>query len=227
MNIVVVYVFPVFGGTYEENACRFIATYNQNPAGMDHRLIVVSNGGPPTIEMRSLFEACNHPVEWLEHDNRGWDMSAFQEAARVFPCEMMLFLGNSAYLRRPQWLSRMAEAFVKHGNGAIYGSTANCGDPRVNVFPHIRTTGFWMAPMIMNMYPLKVTRPEQRYPAEHGPNCLTEWAKSQGYPAFMVTWDAEAEWPHWDGMPGGFHRDQQQGILVGDRLTAPPYYPHP
>lgn len=227
MRIAVVYILPVFEGAFLDNAYRFVATYNENPAGMEHQLVFVSNGGPPTLEMRGLAESCSHPVDWLVHDNSGYDLGGFQAAARQIPAEMMVFMGNSAYLRRPQWLSRMAEVFHKYGNGAIYGSTANCGDQRVNVFPHIRTTGFWMSPAVMNMWPFKVTKPEHRYPAEHGATCLTEWARSQGYQAIMATWDAESEWPLWDHMPGGFHRDQQQGLLVGDRLTAPPYYPHP
>lgn len=227
MNTIAVYVFPVYGGHHFENAARFVASYNLNPPGSNHRLVIVSNGGPPSIEMRCLLDALGHPYEVYIHDNSGYDIGAFQAAARAYPCEMMVFFGTTAYLRRPNWLARMEEAFAKHGNACLYGSTANQGDARVNVYPHIRTTGFWLSPAIMNMHPLRVTSPEQRYPFEHGPQCLTQWCRDMGYRAFMVTWDAEVEFPMWDAIPNGFHQGDQSALIVGDRLTCPPYYPHP
>lgn len=225
MTITVVYIYPAFGGGWDDNASRFIATYNMHPPGADHKLVVVSNGGEPTIEMRALFDALNHPVEWMTHDNSGLDLGGFQAAARAYSgCDMMLFFGSSAYLRGLGWLRRMSEAFQRHGNGRIYGCTANCGDARVNVYPHIRTTGFFLSPALMNMHPLKVTRADQRYAFEHGPMCLSEWGKAQGYKSLLVTWIGEHEWPSWDSVPGGFHRDKQEAIIAGDRLTAPPFY---
>jgi len=221
--IIVVYVFPV-APQFFDNAARFIASYNQHPPGIEHRLIVVSNGGAPTLEMRALLDQADHPVEIFEHSNAGYDIGAFQAVARHSPADMAVFFGSSAYVRGPHWLKRMAVAFERRGKDALYGCTANCGDARVNVFPHIRTTGFWMAPLMLNMYPLKVTTPEQRYPAEHGPACITEWFRNNGHRAFMVTWEQEVEWPHWDGIPNGFHRGDQSALLCGDRLTCPPYY---
>lgn len=227
MNIIVVYVFPVQGERYFDEACRFVSSYNHNDAGQEHRLIIVANGGPPTVDMRALTDTLNHDAEYMVHDDSGWDIGAFQAAARNFPCDFMVFLGGTAYLRRPGWLRRMAEAFAAHGNAAIYGSTANCGDHAHGVFPHIRTTGFFMAPVLMNMYPFRVTQPSQRYPFEHGANCLTQWCRNQGYPAYMVTHTGEYEWPAWDMIPNGFQRGDQSDLLVGDRLTAPPYYHTP
>lgn len=231
MSIIVVYVFPIMGlahpthsSQHYEDACRFVASYNQHPAGADHRLVIVSNGGPPSVEMRALTDQLEHPVEWFIHDNRGWDIGAFQAAAHNFTCDMMVFLGTTAYLRGSGWLRRMAEAFDRHGKAAIYGSTANCGNDAYHVYPHIRTTGFFLAPLLMNMYPVRVTDPSQRYPVEHGPNCLTQWCRNQGYKALMVTWGGEYEWPAWDHVPNGFQRGDQSNLLVGDRLTAPPYY---
>lgn len=220
MTITVVYCFPV-SHLYFENACRFVVTYILNPPGIDHRLVVVSNGGPPNLEMRALMDAIDHPVEWYEHNNSGYDIGAYQAVAHVVPCDMMVFFGSSAYLRGPGWLKRMAEAFERHGPANLYGSMGNDGNG--NVFPHIRTTGFWTAPLMMNMYPHRVTRPEQRYPAEHGPECLTQWFKNQGHRQLIVTWDNEWDWP-WDRIPNGYHQGDQSALLTGDRVSAPPYH---
>ena len=227
MNVICVYVFPTVAGPHFENAVRFITSYNMNPAGAEHRLVIVSNGGPPTLDMRSLISTLPREPEVFIHDNSGYDIGAFQAAARSYPCDMMVFFGTTAYLRGPGWLKRMVEAFERRGQAGLYGSTANQGNEAAHVFPHIRTTGFWLSPAIMNMYPLRVTDPSHRYPAEHGQNSITQWCRAQGYRAWMVTWDAEYEWPNWDSIPGGFHRDKQEGLIVGDRLTCAPYYPYP
>src|SRR5437899_6314166 len=146
MSIICVYVFPVAAGRHYEDACRFVASYNANPALADHELVIVSNGGPPTIEMRALLDQLNHDYRVIQSDNRAYDISGFQDAAKSCPCWMMVFMGTTAYLRRPGWLNRMQDSFTRYGNAAIYGSTANQRDNRANVFPHIRTTRFWMSP---------------------------------------------------------------------------------
>lgn len=227
MNIVCVYVFPTAGGKHYDDACRFVVTYNQHAAGHDHRLIIVSNGGKPTLEMRGLVDQLDHSFEFFESDNRAWDISAFQDAAMCFPCDMMVFFGTSAYLRGAGWLKRFAEAFAKHGNGALYGATANCGCDHYHVLPHIRTTGFFVSPALMNMYPTRISNPGQRYPFEHGATCFTQWCRSAGRKALMVTWSGEFEWPYWDKVPNGFQRGDQRDVICGDRLTAPPYYHTP
>lgn len=225
MKIAVVYCFPTHGA-YFENAVRFVSTYNLYPAGVEHELIIVSNGGKPTGDMSCLIAAVAQEPKIHVHDNTGYDIGAFQSVAACNPCDMMVFFGSSAYLRGANWLRRMAKAFESRGRSDLYGCTANCGDARCGVSPHIRTTGFWCAPIFMNMYPFRVKSPEQRYPFEHGQACFTTWMKTQGHRAFMVTWDQESEWPAWDSVPNGFHRGDQSGIIAGDRLTAPPFYPH-
>jgi len=224
MNAICVFVFPIFGGRHFDDAARFAESYRLYPAGTPHRLVMISNGGEPTGAMLALFDMLNYPYEVLVHDNSGWVIGAMQAAAKAYPCDMMVFFGTTAYLRGPNWLKRMVDAFERRGHSALYGSTGNCGDARVGVWPHIRTTGFWLSPAIMNMHPLRVTHPSHRYPFEHGENCLTQWCRNQGYKAFVCDWGQEYEWPAWDLIPGGFHRDQQQGVIVGDRLTRPPYY---
>lgn len=224
MKIIAVYVFPVAGGSYFDFACRFVNSYNANPPGIDHRLIVVSNGGPPSIEMRCVIDQLTQPAEVFVHDNSGYDIGAYEAASKAYPCDMMVFLGNTTYFKGAGWLKRMAEAFDRHGPAALYGVMGNNGDARVAVQPHIRTTGFWLAPIMLNMYPLRVTQPSQRYAFEHGPACLTTWYRNHGHKALMVTWSGEYEWPSWDGIPNGFHQGDQSDLICGDRISEPPFY---
>jgi hypothetical protein len=76
-----------------------------------------------------------------------------------------------------------------------------------------------------NRYPTQITRNEQRYAFEHGSDCLTSWMLRQAKPVLVVTWGGEFSVQICDGAPNGFHNGDQSNLLVGDRLSCPPYYP--
>ena len=224
MRIEVVYIYPAHSGDgYVNFAYRYLATYFQCPAGIDHSNIVVCNGGI-TDQVPDILKTLPN-CTLFQHDNSGYDCGAFQAVARGSSADMMVFMGVSTWIKGEGWLKRMAEAFEGHGRDHLYGVMGNQGVEAVGVFPHIRTTGFWMAPSMLNRYPHKVTEASQRYAFEHGPQCLTQWMRNHGFKAFVVGWNGEYEWPNWDSIPNGFHRGDQSSLLVGDRLSDPPYYP--
>lgn len=227
MKIVVVYVFPVSGQFYFDGACRFVDSYARNDPGIEHELIAIANGGPPSCEMRSLLDLTGIKATWFEHDNSGYDIGAEQSIARQVHCDMMVFFGSTAYIRGPNWLKRMAEAFEHNGPQNIYGCMANTGDIPVGVWPHIRTTGYWLNPMMMNMYPIRVDHPALRYEFEHGKRNITEWFRQHGRRALMVTWNHACDWPLWNRIPNGFHTGNQSELITGDKISAPPFYKCP
>lgn len=223
MKIVVVYIFSAAANQqYELYADRFLEHYHKYPPGMQHESVVVLNGCKETAEHHCLFSVLPN-LRFLEHDNSGYDIGGFQLAAMRVPCDMMVFFGASTWFRRQGWLIRMATSFTRHGP-AQYGAMGNRGDTNVNVWPHIRTTAFWMPPNLMNAYPQRITRPEQRYPFEHGPDCFTQWLKRKGIQSWVVTWTREMLWQDWDSDPEGFHRGRQHSLLAGDHLCEAPFY---
>lgn len=161
---------------------------------------------------------------FIEHDNSGQDCGAFQYAAKNIPADMMVFFGTHTYFKRPGWLKRMVDTFNQYGQMHLYGSTGNQGDARFNVYPHIRTTAFWCSPSIINECPLRVTHNGLRYLWEHGPDGLTSWVIKENRRAWIVAWDNVYPLHICDSIPEGFHRGNQTNVLVGDRLTAPPYW---
>ena len=100
----------------------------------------------------------------------------------------------------------------------------NSGDMKVRVFPHVRTTGFWLSPALLNRYPMKVSTDADRYAFEHGKNCLTMWAVNNKLKPKLVTWDNEYDIKSWANAPESFHRGRQLGLLFKDRLAEPPFY---
>jgi hypothetical protein len=187
--------------------------------------VVVLNGGKATAEIRCLFSSLPN-LRFLEHDNSGYDIGGFQHAARECASDLAVFFGASTYFNGEGWLVRMAAAFQRHGN-AQYGSMGNRGYPRGRVWPHLRTTGFWCAPALLRAYPRIVTRPEERYPFEHGPACFTSFCASKRIKSWEITWTRDMVPAEWGSDPNGYHRGSQSGLLAGDRLCEPPFYPFP
>lgn len=220
VKVTLVYVHPVVNGDFDDLARRFVATYREQPACFPHRIVVVTNGGPPKASSREIFSGL--PVEFVPHSNEAYDVSAYQFASRTFPCDLMLFFGAASYFRKPGWMKRVVDSFVKHGEG-LYGATANRG-VQGHCYPHIRSSGFWIPPSLFNQYPHRITRPDMRYGFEHGKEALTGWVAREGLPTLVVTTDNEYPWADWDSFPGGYHRNNQEVMLFGDRLTAPPYF---
>ena len=226
MNIVVLYICPVdiFGPEHYARAVAFAQTLYRYPAGFPHRLVVVSNGGTPDTKTEALFAGAG--AEFFERACVAKDIGAYQQCAREIPCDLMVFLGGSTYIRGANWLLPVVRSFRRRGPG-IYGSMVNCGDERFNVSPHVRTTGFWMPPALLNRYPIQVMHEHERYPFEHGPECLTTWVSKQKLGCWAVTWTSEYQLSDWTKIPDGFHRSQQEGLIFGDHLSRPPHYPHP
>lgn len=228
-RIVLTYIFPLNGhGGFAPKALEFATSYLRNPPGVDHDTVIVCNGAPITQPSKDLFNGMPN-LSYLDHDNSGWDIGGFQLAARTIPCDLMVFCGAHTYFRKPGWLARMVEAFNQLGD-TLYGSTGNQGDIRFGVYPHVRTTGFWCKPELMANYPLKVTQTGgggQRYESEHGKECLTNWVKSLGKQVWITGWDRSLVIDDCNAIPNGFHQGDQSNVLVGDRLTCPPYYHTP
>lgn len=226
MKICVVYNYPSanFGPAHARLAERFVTTYRENPPLMDHMMIVVSNGGPPNGQAVSQFSFIEG-TKFLSRENVGMDIGSYQFAAQRVICDLMVFFGGGTYFRGPGWLRRMVEVYEKLGPG-LFGCTGNQGDRRVNVWPHVRTTAFWCSPKLINEHPFRVTDNSQRYNWEHGEQCITSYALSKSKPVYIVGFNGIRPLHDCDSLPGGYHNNLQEDLMVGDVLTSPPYFAH-
>jgi hypothetical protein len=231
LRAAIVYIFPQNGHDgWVTKAVEFVQSYQRHPPGLDHDTIIVCNGAPATQPSKDLFAALPN-LTFLDHDNSGWDIGGFQAAARQSSADLMVFFGSHTYFRRAGWLARMQEVAENLGD-TLYGATGNQGNAHHGggVHPHVRTTAFWCRPGLFSAYPLRVTQAStggQRYEAEHGKDCLSNWVKSQGRQPWIVGWDAVFPLDQCDSLPNGYHKGNQENLLVGDRLCCPPYYPVP
>jgi len=225
-RVTLVYVHPMTLESFQEPAARFVSTFLAHPPGHPHRLLVVCNGNRAQPVTRRLFAPladAGITPEYATHTNEGHDIGAYQFASRTHShaSDLMVFFGASTYFRRSGWLARMVDAWHKHGD-TLMGAMGHRGVPN-GPAPHIRTTAFWLSPALFNAYPLRITRADQRYAFEHGHTCLTSWITSQGLTPLVVSWAGEHRWEEWDSHEG-YHSGTQSNLLVGDRMSAPPFH---
>ncbi len=208
--VAVVYVYPIAGhAEHDFSARRFVSTYRDFPPLGDHRLHVVFNGAAPSAENLAVFDGLD--IEVHRHDNTGWDIGAFQMAAREIDCDLIVCLGTNSHFKRAGWLRRMIESVEAHGDG-LYGSSASYERD-----PHIRTTAFWCDPMLIRAYPKQVRTFDDRYEFEASPSSITRLAEHVGLGCWFVTWDGEYPKPEWRTPPNIFRRGDQSNSLVFDR----------
>ena len=210
LDIAVVYIYPVGEPRYDEAARRFVSTYREFPPLADHTLHVIFNGEAPADGHRDVFAGV--PCRFHEHDDAGWDIGAFQMASREIKCNMIVCLGGFTSFRRPGWLRRMADAFLRHGPG-LYGASAS-----YQITPHIRTTGFWCDPALIRAYPAEVRTYQDRYDFEHGEHSITRVAERHGLDCSLVTWDQVCPQAEWRKPANIFWRGDQSNSLVRDRM---------
>jgi hypothetical protein len=191
VKIALVYIHPCANAmTYVPMARRFVESYMANPPGeYDHELHVCINGGIPMGQWnKNLFSPL--APKFFQHNNYGKDIGAYQVAADLIDCDLMVCLGAPLYFHRAGWLDRIVMAYLENGP-AMYGAWGTHA-PR----PHLRTTAFWLPPHLLNSYPTRVGNGD-RYPFEHGADSICLWSQRLGFEPIMVTWRGCYQMPHW------------------------------
>lgn len=210
LRIVVAYICVTDGGLTEAYSPRFARTYLENPAGVEHKLVVVCNGGPLPPRKKAFFDGLD--CEFFERPNdAGKDMSAYQDLASKCVTEnsadFLVCLGESVHFHRPNWLKRWAEARMEYGSG-IFGAFSSH-----MVRAHLNTTCFGIDARLLTKYPKIITNGD-RYAAEHGNHAVWKRLIAGKNTAALVTFDGvyfQGEWRRPDNI---LHRGDQSNLLV-------------
>jgi 2-polyprenyl-6-methoxyphenol hydroxylase-like FAD-dependent oxidoreductase len=169
----------------------------------------VFNGAAPSSENIAVFDGLE--FERHQHDDSGWDIGAFQTAAREIDCDVIVCLGGNSHFKRAGWLERMIEAFRSHGDG-LYGASASYERD-----PHIRTNAFWCDPVVIRAYPVRVRTNAERYRFEASALSLTRLVEHIGLGCWLITWDGDYAKSDWRIPANIFRRGDQSNSLVYDR----------
>jgi hypothetical protein len=208
LRICLIYVFPTaFAATYVPMAKRFIRSYLQNPPGeADHEIHVAINGG------REIGDWCQQlffplPCKFFQHNNVGKDIGAFQTAADLIECDLMICMGSPVHFHKPGWLDQIVRAYEEYGP-TVWGAWGFQA-PR----PHLRTTCFWLPPELLNSYPRRIDD-SNRYEFEHGASSIALWAKSVGFQPLMLTWKGVYQMEAWDNI------SREDSLFVDQHLAG-------
>ena len=108
-HVGVVYLYRHAEG--ESPVRRFLATYRNHPAGLDHDLHVVFKGFPDGASVargRALFEGI--AVNSIEHADVGYDIGSYLHAANLAPNERLIFLNTFSQILADNWLAHFDHA---------------------------------------------------------------------------------------------------------------------
>lgn len=204
MKICLLYITVTHGSKTLDFASRFAASYREHPPGIEHDAIVCCNGGPPSSDVAVAFAGTGAQF-WPRANDPGYDLSAYMEAARTIAkdYDMLLCLGESNHFWKAGWLKRMADAWLKHGEG-MYSPFASHV-----IRAHLQTTAFAISPKLLLDYPLPINDRPSRLEFEHGERALWRRLRKKGYPVKLVTWSGD-----WN--PGQW-RLPQNGLWAGDQ----------
>lgn len=208
MKILVAYTCVTNGTVTEEFASRFVASYLTFPAGREHELVIVCNGGPLSYYRGGLFTGLN--CGFLPRSNNGWDLGGYREVANGIgkTADLLLCLGESVYFQAPNWLDRLAECFQKHGPG-MYGFFSSH-----IVRAHLGTTAFATTPALLNSYTRPFNTRKDRYEFEHGKDAFWRLLAKRGIGSWLVTWDGCWNPMHWRLPPNIMFRGDQSNLLM-------------
>jgi hypothetical protein len=122
-DVGVVYLYRFAEG--EGPVRRFLTTYRNHPAGVDHDLHVVFKGFPDSISMtrgRALFDEL--PLNCLEHADVGYDIGSYRHAAALVPNRRILFINTFSQILVDDWLTHFDRALDLPGIG-VAGATGS------------------------------------------------------------------------------------------------------
>lgn len=209
MRVCIAYVAVTLGPITADYASRFVATFKEYPPGVEADLMVICNGGPLNTEISMILAPLN-PLFYPRQNDPGWDVTAYQDAARG-PCadyDAMLCLGESNYFHRSGWLKRLVDAWNKHGPG-MYGPYSSHA-----VRKHMNTTAFFCSPELIKQYPIRPTDWNSRMEFEHGHNALWRRLEKRRMQTRFVTWDGAWEPLMWRSPKNILWRGDQSNLLM-------------
>ncbi len=214
-EIGVVYIARGKDPNWKQRVSRFVASYLEHPAGIDHRMYVIYKEFETVDDLAwaiDVLDALN-PVHILNHiPNNAYGGGCFQEAANHVIEPLICTLVSTSEIMHDEWLKRLHFAYSLPGIGLV-----GCTGSRDSGNIHIRDTAI----LINREVYLGISRQfdftkdkEGYLNFEHGPNNLTIQMLRNGA-GILVVEKERALAPH--DWPFTTYRGNLENVLVHDR----------
>lgn len=221
MSLDVIYCFPGSGDNHLQYAWRFLNSMLQFPPMIQCNLVLLTDQSnyDEALEIFSVVPG----VRAMVTPDHAKDLSRYEAYIKQCSSECVMMLCGSTYCRKPGWGLVAYRAFQNMGGSNLYGACGHTGAGPVR--PHLRSTGFWGSPALLRRYPGWPKDVSGRYGMEHGAGCLSDWVRSQGGQCWVINFGSQHTLDRANDDLQGYARGQQQNLLIGDRLTMPPFQP--
>jgi hypothetical protein len=115
-------VHLVWGPLGVERLRRFLASYQEYPAGVEHDLLILLNGVGPELAdaYRVELDGVEHRVVSLKQPLQ--DLAAYAWAADSFHYDRFCFLNSYSVILAPQWLAKLDAALSQRAVGLVGAS---------------------------------------------------------------------------------------------------------
>jgi hypothetical protein len=220
---------------------EFLRSYRAHPAGAEHELVVVLNGGAHA-DLLAELRGVEHRLIVLERPVL--DLPAYGLAASQLEHERLCLLNSYSTILLDGWLRLLARALDAPGVGLV-GATASWesqaewirGRPVYWPYqlaslrrarrdyprfpnPHIRTTAFMLErPLLLDMGLERAADKRATYLLESGPHSITRQIVERDLRPVVVGRDGRSheleEWPR----SATYRAGGQENLLVADNRT--------
>lgn len=104
---------------------RFLTSYDENPGGLDHKLIIIFKGFGSHEDAKPCADLLgSRRYEAVHCSDDGFDVDTFIRVALTKAHSLYCFLNSFSILKDPEWLLKMHRQLIKTGVGLV-GATGS------------------------------------------------------------------------------------------------------
>lgn len=227
-SIAVVYLARGYDRDHLDRFERFLDSYREFPAGLDHKLYVIFKGfrSPRSLATgKAFFAKVPHQAAYTGDDH--FDLGAYAETTASIGEDVVCYFNTNAEIVSANWLLKL----VSNLNQPYIGAVAATGSfeslyglstrflPYPN--PHLRSNAISMwrddALEIFSSIPIKGKM--DAFMLESGPGGITRQIMNRGLSPLVVGADGRGYSAEWWAFSGTFRQGTQANLLVHDNVT--------
>jgi len=122
---------------------RFLQSYRNHPAGVEHELILLMKGFDSDAEAAAYRgHAEDVSSRWISVSDHGYDVTAYLFAGRELPHERLCFVNSFSSILIDSWLELLSSALERPGVGLV-GATGSWGSQLSHIRFDLRLGGLY------------------------------------------------------------------------------------
>lgn len=218
-------VHLVWSGAAASSLDRFLKSYDQHPAGVDHDLVFILKGFDNDLagEAQRLALLGDRRYQTIDLRDTQMDLGDYRIAAEKLTHERLCFLNSHAEILADDWLKKLITVLdMAPSAGMVSATGSHEQTSRETPFPnvHLRTNGF----LIERRRFLDALAPDLTTKAgcgafEAGPNSLTQQIIQDGLIPYVVDRQGRAWPPESWAESHTFRMGGQENLLIADNRT--------